>query len=242
MKLVVSQTSIGLCYTANGVDMPNKFIGMSFGDNTFVFSDTWNLYSIGSFSVISKDEATSIAWAAAKNCSLTLEYRTNNSSEVMKPDWSQMRSDVGLLMIPGQIHNNSANDALNYINMGNTTRHPLSLYPLWQTMFYFSQPIGDIAGIQVGVWGDTKEIAYCETFGFLGNLGPSPTSTDDLEPSSSTSTNQPSPSLPPAIIIPAVLAATIVIILAAIVVKKKTQIKSHQRRFCSCMKGSFTDA
>jgi hypothetical protein len=40
---------------------------------------------------------------------------------------------------------------------------------MWSAVFYFNQPIGNIAGIQVGVWGDTKEVAYCRPQRYLGN-------------------------------------------------------------------------
>jgi hypothetical protein len=185
MKLVVSQKGVGCSYVTEGVDVPNKSFGLSFGSNTFVFSDTWNLYSIGSLSVISKDEATDIAWFAAKNYNLTFTETVGNTTTVLEPDWSEMRSAIGLVMIPGQIYNSSLNNVLNFVSLGSITRDPLMLYPLWQAIFYFSQPIGDIDGIQVGVWGDTKEIAYCSTYGFLG--GASPFSTATAQPAFSSS-------------------------------------------------------
>jgi hypothetical protein len=237
MKLHVSQTSIGFWYTTNGVDVKNKYFGMNFGYDTFVFWDSWNLYSIGSFSVLSEEEATSMAFDVAKAYSLNRTwYQTdeNNVTTVVKPDWSQMMSDVGFNMIPGQIYNNSLNDALLAkgvgVNMGNTTRNPLALYPFWSTIFFFTKPMGNIAGIQVGLWSDTKEIAYCMEYGYLGSSGQpstsisdpeqSPTSTPDNSGQSSTSTTQPS-LLPTEVIICTVLAATIAVTLAAIVIKKK---------------------
>lgn len=183
MKLIVSETSIWLDYTIDGVDIPNKSVGMNLGYNTFTFSDTWNLYSIGSLSVISQDEATSIAFTAAKNYFATLQIKTSDGSILTEPEWSQ-RLDVGLGMIPGQIRNDSASSDLQDINMGNTTRNPLALYPIWQAIFYFSKPIGNIDGIQVGVWGDTKETAYCNPTGFLGCSGQVPTGDSEQLPMS----------------------------------------------------------
>ncbi|MEM2098993.1 MAG: hypothetical protein QXU99_04520 [Candidatus Bathyarchaeia archaeon] len=135
MKLEVLQTGIGFWYTINGVDVKNKYFGMNFGSGTFVFWDSWNLYSVGNFSVLAEEEATSIAWDVAKAYSLNLTLHQtdeNNVTTEVKPDWSQMRSDVGLPMIPGQIYNNLNNALLSGntgINMGNTTRNPLTLYP-----------------------------------------------------------------------------------------------------------------
>ena len=201
----INQTSFAWIYTANGVDVPNKCLRIDFDGNVIAFKDTWGLYSVGSFGVLSKDEATSVAWAAAKDYNLTMTDE-NNVSTIVKPDWSNMTSTIDLNMIPGQTYNNSLNNALNFASMGNTTRNPLTLYPLWQTIFYFSKHIGDAVGIQVGVWGDTKEIAYVSEYGFLGDTGESaaPTSQPSESPFQSTqaatssspaSSQQPTPSV-----------------------------------------------
>ena len=75
-------------------------------------------------------------------------------------EWSN-RTYVKLNMIPGQIHNITAED--NYVDSGNATRDPLALYPQWFLAFYFDKPIPTgnrcIVGVVVSVWGDTKEIA-----------------------------------------------------------------------------------
>jgi hypothetical protein len=195
MKLTVSQTGIGACYTTGGVDVPNKSVGMAFGDNTFVFSDRWNLYNIGSLSIISKDEATSIAFEAAKKYTATLQIGTSKEPTPISPEWST-RMDVGLDMVQGQLHNTSAIGAPQTMNLGNTTREPLSLYPLWQAIFYFTEPISNIAGIQVNVWGDTKEIAYCGTYGYLGDIDPTPSSEASSSPSPSTNNTETPPPTP----------------------------------------------
>jgi len=201
MKLKVSEASIGFWYTTNGVDVKNKYFGMNFGYDTFVFWDSWNLYSIGSYSVLSEEEATSMAFDVAKAYCLNWTWHqtdANNVTTEVKPDWSQMRSDVGLLMIPGQTYNNSLNDALLAkgvgVNSGNTTRNPLALYPMWSTIFYFTKPISNIVGIQVGLWGDTKEIAYCMEYGYLGSSGQPSTSTSESTPSPTPTANSPSTS------------------------------------------------
>ena len=62
---------------------------------------------------------------------------------------------------------------------GKIARDPLKLYPYWQLYFYFpGGEIGDYSGIQLGIWGDTKEIIYCSGFGFHGTSAPS--SDEDL--------------------------------------------------------------
>ena len=188
MKLETSPTGIAWIYSANGVDMPNRRVEINFGNNELNFADTWNLYSIGSPSDISKDEATNIAWTAAKNYNLTLVY--NNTPTQVMPDWTNMTYSIALNMIPGQIYNNSLNNAMNFASVGNLTRNPLALYPLWQAVFYFSKSIGETVGIQVGLWGDTKEIAYISPVGYLGDSVQVPTET--LPPS-----NSPQPSHSP---------------------------------------------
>lgn len=118
MKLSTSASSIGWIYTANGTDVPNKSMGIDFGSNEFNFDDIWNLFSIGSYSAISKDEALSIALIAAQNYSLTL-IDTNGTSAMAETDWSNITSDIGLLMIPGQTYNNTLNPAANVSSVGN---------------------------------------------------------------------------------------------------------------------------
>lgn len=230
MKLGTSETGIGVGYTIDGFDVLNKGMGMDFGYNTFVFSDTWNLYNIGTLSALSKEEAMNIAFNAAKNFCANLQVGTSNGPTLIKPEWSQ-RQEIGLLMIPGQIYNNSADRDLHYINVGNATRDPLMLYPFWQAIFYFTEQIGSLAGIQVGIWGDTKEIAYCDTYGFLGSsnqLSASPsasgqpsTSTPDNSDQTSKSTTQLLPVLPVETLLLALLVVTVVLTLAVVFIKKR---------------------
>jgi hypothetical protein len=232
MTLKSSESGIGWGYSANGVGIPNKSMGIDFGSNTFTFADTWDLYSIGSFSVLSKDEALNVALTAAKNYNLTLASE-KDALTIVKPDWSSITYDIGLNMIPGQTYNTSLNNALNFATVGDTTRNPLALYPLWQVIFYFNNSVGGgITGIQVGVWGDTKEIAYCSTYGFLGDSIASSTPTaqpsaSPLQQEQTTSVSSPEPSqqstLLPTIILSAVLAAIIVIALVTIAVKKRSK-------------------
>ncbi len=233
MKLQVSETSIGFWYTTNDIDVKNKYFGLSFGYNTFIFSDVWNLYSIGCFSVLSEEEATNMAFEVANDyCLNQTWYQTdkNNVITEVKPDWSQMRSDVGFNMIPSQTYNNSLNDALLAkgvgVNSGNTTRNPLALYPFWSMVFFFSEPIGNIAGIQVGLWGDTKEIAYCMEYGYLGNSGQTSTGDTEQTPTSTLdnsgqASNTQASFLSTEIITCIVLAAIVAIVTTTVFWKKK---------------------
>ena len=170
MQMTTSQTGIGYAYTFNGVNVPKRSIGASFADETFTFHDTWNLYTVACESVISEGEAAAMALDAAKNYNVTL-MREDNSSYVLNPDWSNPTVEISLNMIPGQQFNTQLNQDLNAVSSGSKDRNPLGLYPFWSATVYFTKPIGNIGGVQVGIWGDTKEIAYVRTYGHLGGSG-----------------------------------------------------------------------
>ncbi|MEM3378572.1 MAG: hypothetical protein QW674_06465 [Candidatus Bathyarchaeia archaeon] len=168
MKMETTTTGIKWIYTERGVDMPNKCLVIDFGGNELFFADTWNLFTVGCFSVISEEEAKGIGWDAAKN--FDMKFRDENGTEfyVKPPGWSGY-VEVGLSMIPGLFYNRDPND--HFVDPGSAVRDPLALYPLWQMVFYFNASVGGAVGIQVGVWGDTKEIAYISEYGYLGDLG-----------------------------------------------------------------------
>jgi len=162
MKMTTSQTGVGVVYTFDGVDVPNKSVGISYAGDTFTFGDTWGLYTIASGSVISEEEASAIAFHAAKNYNVAL-MRDDNSSYVVNPDWSKPTMEISLNMIPRQQFNTQLNQNLNAVSSSSKTRNPLELYPFWSATVYFTRPIGNIGGVQVGIWGDTTEIAYVRT-------------------------------------------------------------------------------
>jgi hypothetical protein len=164
MKQETTQTGVRWSYSEKGVDMPSKCLAIDFGSSELLFADTWNLYTVGSFSAISEDEAKSIGWKAAENYDLVLVYE-NGTLFSVHPDWTDMTYQIAVNMIPGQIYKQLPED--NFVDPGNVTRDPLALYPLWQMVFYFHENIGDTVGIQVGVWGDSKEVAYISEYGYL---------------------------------------------------------------------------
>ncbi len=202
----VNYTKIAWIYTIDGVDATRKSLSIEFDNITggveVDFGDAWGFWSVAD-TWISEAEATSIAWNAAKNYNVTLGNPNTNSTTVVAPDWGNNPfTQVGIMMAPGQGYNNSLDIALNFGSMGNITRNGLTLYPLWQFMFYFNQSIGDIQGIEVGVWGDTGEIAYCSSTGDFGVSDVIPTAT-------SSPTVSPTPSTPelPAWVVPSVFLA-----------------------------------
>jgi hypothetical protein len=205
LKLEIStnasnETSIKWIYTENGTDVPTKRLELTFDPNSN-FRDTWSLFTVGTLGTISQEQAVSLALEAAKNCKLTFIVDNNITIEVT-PDMPNVTYDAWLSFSP---------------------RRSATLYPYWRVMFYFDKPLYSAVGMQVGIWGDTKEIEVCTDFGALGNQGsaslsspsspeptatPTPTSTPTASPTPSPSnspTQQPTleptqtvnPTMPP---------------------------------------------
>jgi hypothetical protein len=182
MRMSASDSSIGFTYTFNGITLPNRALAFGFDEGNFDFTDTWGLYTVACSSAISKDEATNLALSTAKAYNLTLIGK-DDVPFVVTPDFSNVTTEISLNMIPGQTFNTALNNALNYAN-SSKTRDPLGLYPFWQATIYFNETIGNIGGTQVGIWGDTKEIAYTNTY---GHHGPGLSDTSTSQPTATVS-------------------------------------------------------
>ena len=169
----VMSTVVKWVYTENGIDVPRKSVAIYFLNGTLSdMTDTWNLLTIGSKSLISEEEALSMAWKKAKN--YTLKFASENGSTLeVKPDLSNVTTEVIFSM---------------------TTRNSTALYPLWTINFYFNKLYYNAYGIQVCIWGDTKEVFYCESLITLGSSSAgNPTATSsNLQPSGT----PPAPSSP----------------------------------------------
>jgi hypothetical protein len=164
MRLVASGSEIGFGYTFAGVDVFNRGLGMGFASNSFLFDDTWGLYTVAGGSAITKQQASALALEAAEKYMVNLIQ--NGSFTALLPDWSNPRVEISLNMVSGQSFNNTLNNTLNFVN-SSVVREPLVLYPLWGAFVYFTTPLGNIDGIQVGIWGDTSEVAQLNTFSQL---------------------------------------------------------------------------
>ncbi len=228
MKMSIGQSSIGWCYTLDGVDMPNKGMSITFNTNTFIFTDLWNLYSIGCLSVVNQEEAQALMFAAAKNYAATVQVGTTSGPINITPNWTTV--DIGLNMILGRQFSNELNNALSDsgVNEGNATRDPLKLYPYWSATFYF-KPISNHQGVQVQMWGDTKEIAYITLYSVRPNSlvpstptpEPAPTLTPISNPESTHSETAQPTSSPSTIWIIAVLATTVALAAVTLIIKRK---------------------
>lgn len=209
----VTSTTIKWTYTENGTVMQQKCISLVFQNGQLTnFADTYWLYKVGSLSTISKEEAVDLGFVAAENSNISLVVADANGNPTLtnvKPDWSNVTYDISLNMIPGDP--SALNQLPNLAGIkttfptsqqaypSNVARDPLALYPQWSMVYYFSQPIGDITGIQVGVWGDTGQIVYCNCYGFLGPstgkgayiLSPAPSSQRISNPTATPTTSTP---------------------------------------------------
>ncbi|MGD6932788.1 MAG: hypothetical protein ACQCN5_01100 [Candidatus Bathyarchaeia archaeon] len=160
MSIDEGNTRLQWIYTENGIVMDRKRLDISFRNNALVsFRDTLTLYKVGGPSLISSEEATRIALEAAQKVELRIGHGDGTIETVKVPNLASAPYDVSFTMLP-------------YRGIGNITstlsRDPLTLFPYWQFHFYFNEEIGGCIGVQVGVWGDTKEIAYSSGYGVLG--------------------------------------------------------------------------
>ncbi len=203
------RTRIQWVYTDGGIAMDRKRVDFSFRNNTFEsFSDTWSIYKVSGLSAISSEEATKIALEAAQKVELHIGHADGSVETVHVPDLSNASYDVNLAIVP---YRNSEGDFPSTI-----ARDPLTLYPLWQFIFLFKEKIGGDIGVQVGVWGDTKDIAYASGYGVLGDFG---------TPSNQESEEQTQFNLldPPVLAVAICLAVVIAVAITAIALRRKNQ-------------------
>jgi hypothetical protein len=142
-----TKTNIKYEYVNNGITADRKHISLDFPNGTIShFMDTWNLLTIGTWDMISKEEAINMAFSAAHDFTLKL---VNSSGQIyeIKPELSNSAS-AALSMLP---------------------RNSTELYPFWSIEIPFAKSYGNVVGIQVGIWGDTKEIDSCHEYGYLGS-------------------------------------------------------------------------
>jgi hypothetical protein len=155
-----SGTGIGFAYTVNGEVIHNKSIGFGTSGGCFVFQDSWSLYNTIHESVITNDEAKDMALDLAK------DYWQSHYGSV-QVDWSKISFAAGVSYVPGE---RSTPPGFTDTSKSNSPRNPLDLYPYWGIIIYFNQPsINNTVGIQTCIWGDTKEVDYLSTYGYLGS-------------------------------------------------------------------------
>jgi hypothetical protein len=142
-----TKTNIKWEYVNNDIIIDRQHILLNFPNGTISdFMDTWNLYTVGSWDMISKQEAIRMAFSAAQDVTLKLGNDSGQTYEI-KPELSNSAS-ASMYMLP---------------------RNGTQLYPFWKIEIPFSKDYGNIVGIEVGIWADTKEIDSCHEFGYLGS-------------------------------------------------------------------------
>ena len=97
---------------------------------------------------------------AANAVQLHTVYANGTEAIITIPDLSNARYIVYFSIVP--YHGDDPNFPTKF------QRDPLTLYPYWHIRFYFNQTIAGNSGVQVGVWGDTKEIIFANGFGSFG--------------------------------------------------------------------------
>jgi hypothetical protein len=139
-------TTFKWIYSFDNILAPAKFIALGFNNGFLTyFVDNWQLYKIGSTKIaLSEKEAATIALETTKTCSWSLkldddafEIKYFNESNVI---WSTLFFDSSL----------EANKARN--------DDALVLYPVWRCGVALDKWYGNLYGLEVDIWADTKEI------------------------------------------------------------------------------------
>jgi Divergent InlB B-repeat domain/PEGA domain len=150
VSVIDSHSMFKWTYTFNSITAPSRFISLNF-DHGFLqfFIDNWNLYKIGSTSVnLSKQEATTIALetARAHNWSMKLDDDTLSAANLNESNirWTALIFDKSLEAFKPR------------------DEDPLTLYPVWRVGVALDKWYGNMYGIEVDIWADTKEVRYVQ--------------------------------------------------------------------------------
>jgi hypothetical protein len=145
-------------YMVNGVEVPSKCVALFFEQGFLnYFVDTWSLYKIGSTDILlSEEEAVEIAMNAAKTYSWKVGLGGDNWTEVTDfniAGVSETKLDFG-----NYIENNDARGG-----------DPFTVYPGWRIRLYLDKIYpGNVYGLDVGIWADTKDVHDIRTMFTLG--------------------------------------------------------------------------
>jgi hypothetical protein len=236
VKLTDYDTTIKWAYALEGVDITRKCILLEFTNGSISrFADTWNLYSVYDQKTISKEEAQSIGFKAAQakpiNMFSTQDFQP--TAVQVTPDWNGWTCTANLNLILGA----TSSQAIGLSNDTSSSVHgdPLTLYPQWHFIFYFGKPIGNVLGVEVGVWADTGEVAYNNVYGHLGGSittapeqtstaqsGQPETGTDSQSQTSDQTINISSPTQPPYLVATIISAIIAVAVGSLVIVRKKS--------------------
>ncbi len=146
VTIVDGYTTFKWTYVAHGAIAPPKFVALGY-DKGFLayFVDNWQIYSVGSTNIaLSENDAKAIALEAAKSHSWSLplsedafDFKNFNESNVI---WVALVFDNSLRLDKAR-----SEDAL-------------MLYPVWRMGIALDKWYGNLYGIEVDIWADTKEV------------------------------------------------------------------------------------
>ena len=204
-------TTFKWTYAFNSVIAPSKVVALGF-KNGFLkyFVDNWQLYSVGSTSIsLSKNEAIAIALETAKayNWSLkldadTLDAKNFNESNVR---WTALIFDDSIDV--GKARNENL----------------LTVYPVWRVGVALDKWYGNMYGIEIDIWADTKEVRRVQE---AWSTLPPPEGTPTANVNSQASTvSEAKPNLTMLITLPTLAVATVGT--ALVWVSRKKNSKSH---------------
>lgn len=135
-------------YTANGAVSPySKVISMTFKDGFLTsFIDNWDLYTVGNTNVnLTEEEAVTMAMDVAREHSWTAQldeetlYPINFNKE-HSVSWVKLSFDCSI-----------------YANEPRSEDYR-ELYPVWRVGLVLNKVYGELYGLEVDIWADTKEV------------------------------------------------------------------------------------
>jgi len=205
-------TSVTFKQCIDGIEYPSA-LGMRF-DNRLGgvidgFSDSWLSYAIGGTHLrVSMEEAVDLGWEAANTI-----------------------STVNIFGV-GDVYIHLLKDPM--VSLSGAVRDG-ALYPLYWLRFPTDMVYYTIDQVQVGVWGDTGEIAYCQATGFQGEpvpngeIAPSVSPSATPAPTSGVTDTNTSPNN--TLLIGIGAAFIFAILIAAVLVRTKKRTHQKNRQF-----------
>ena len=154
------QVTFNWHYVVNGVDYDQESLDLGFTNGVLtMLGDNWGLFKIpNSLSInVKESEAEEIAWTAANNPNVLTQAISGVGNVTMA------LSDSPQVELIGTVDN-------------------YMLRPMWAIQFYANNLTLNnalvnvpINGVEVGVWADNGQIAYCTVTGYQGVVNPQTT-------------------------------------------------------------------
>jgi hypothetical protein len=143
-------TTFKWTYTSNGAIAPAKSVALGFNNGFLTcFVDNWQLYPIGSTTVnLSEKEAIAIALEAAKTHSWSLEL---DADALETENFNESNVCWTNLIFDGSLYADKTRN-----------EDSLMLYPVWRVGIALNKWYGQLYGITVDIWADTKEVRIVE--------------------------------------------------------------------------------